>query len=554
MQQSPEVKYFAYLRKSTEDEERQVLSIPTQKEKILETLGELDIEFVEETRSAFLPDNRPKFADMVRRIKRGERQGMIAWHPDRISRNELDAATVTYMLRTGHLRDLKFGSYHFDNSPEGIWMLQMALSQSQYSSAKLSKDVKRGMDKKVKMGWRPGIAPLGYLNDKSREKGMKKVLVDPERFPLMRKMVDLMLTGSYRPSQILKVATDEWGLTTRRHKKKGGGPLSTSCIYKFFTNSFYAGVFEWNGEQYQGRHTPMMTLGEYDRIQSILGAKGKPRSKRHEFAFTGLIRCGDCGCSVTAETKRKLLAKGEERYYTYYHCTRKKRDVTCFQRRYLRAEALERQIEHELRCCTIRPEFKDWAFKILNRQIGFETEFQRKVVETQRNGLVQSKKELENLTRMRYRDLIDDEAFLREGSLIKGKITRLEEQLRNPKVRVEKLLVLAEKTFQFATHAAPAFSAGGPCEKREILVGLGSNFVLADSQLTFQVHPWLQPIREAYSALEDEYARLEPPKSGRNEAKSRAIASVVTRWSGVVEDVRTAIEGADCVIRIPDLR
>ena len=106
--------------------------------------GDLDVEFIEETHSSFFPYNRPIFADMIERIKKGERQGLIAWHPDRLSRNEIDAATITYMIRTAEITDLKFGSYYFDNSPEGIWMLQMALSQSQYSSAKLSKDVKRG--------------------------------------------------------------------------------------------------------------------------------------------------------------------------------------------------------------------------------------------------------------------------------------------------------------------------------------------------------------------------------------------------------------------------
>jgi len=73
--------------------------------------------------------------------------GIIAWHPDRLSRNEIDASTITYLVRTGVIHGLKFGSYNFDNSPEGIMMLQLALSQSQYFSSKLGKDVKRGLEK-----------------------------------------------------------------------------------------------------------------------------------------------------------------------------------------------------------------------------------------------------------------------------------------------------------------------------------------------------------------------------------------------------------------------
>ena len=162
--------YFAYVRKSTEGAERQALSIESQKDKIKECFADVAIAgVIEERRSAFLPSNRPQFTAMIQRIRNGEAQGIITWHPDRLSRNEIDAATITYMIRTGQIKDLKFGSYHFDNSPEGIMMLQLALSQSQYSSAKLSKDVKRGLEKKVAMGWFPSPAPAGYLNAPDKE-------------------------------------------------------------------------------------------------------------------------------------------------------------------------------------------------------------------------------------------------------------------------------------------------------------------------------------------------------------------------------------------------
>jgi len=185
---------------------------------------------IEERHSAFLPNNRPAFAAMIERIRKGEAQGIVAWHPDRLSRNEIDAATLTYMIRTGELQDLKFGSYHFVNSPEGIMMLQLALSQSQYSSAKLSKDVKRGLEQKAKMGWMPGVAPSGYLNTPERKLGCKVVEKDPERFPLIRRIWDFMLTGNYTPPEILRMANEEWGYRSLRRKTMGGKPLSRSGL------------------------------------------------------------------------------------------------------------------------------------------------------------------------------------------------------------------------------------------------------------------------------------------------------------------------------------
>ena len=153
-------KYFAYVRKSTEGEERQALSIESQKDKVREVFpGLVIVDVLEERHSAFKPYNRPVFDQMIKRIESGEAGGIIAWHPDRLSRNEIDASTITYLVRMGKIADLKFGSYNFDNSPEGIMMLQLALSQSQYFSSKLGKDVKRGLEKKVSLAGFPVSPP-----------------------------------------------------------------------------------------------------------------------------------------------------------------------------------------------------------------------------------------------------------------------------------------------------------------------------------------------------------------------------------------------------------
>src|SRR3989338_542565 len=268
------IKYFAYVRKSSEGEERQALSIPAQKDQLTERFRGLDIEFVEDKASAFKPFNRPAFADMLERIRSGKRTGLVAWHPDRLSRNEKDAGEISYMIRTGVIGDLKLATYHFENTPEGIWMLQMALSQSQYESAKKGRDVKRGLEQKAKMGIYPAPAPLGYLNDKYAERGNKTIPIDPERFELVRKMFDLMLTGKYSPPQILKMANEEWGFRSPNGKK-----VSRSNIYLIFTRPFYYGEFEYpvgSGNWHKAIHKPMITREEYDRIQFLLGRRSKP--------------------------------------------------------------------------------------------------------------------------------------------------------------------------------------------------------------------------------------------------------------------------------------
>ena len=108
----------------------------------------------------------------------------------------------------------------------------------------LSKNVKRGLKTKIENGWYPGIAPLGYLNDTNKQTGQNTLVKDPERFPLIRRIWDLMLTGLYTPPKILEIASTDWRLRTRPMRKLGGKPLCRSAIYKIFTKPFYYGSFE----------------------------------------------------------------------------------------------------------------------------------------------------------------------------------------------------------------------------------------------------------------------------------------------------------------------
>lgn len=158
-------RYLLYVRKSTEEDERQTQSIQSQIQQAQELAartGRAIVLTLEESRSA-KEQGRPQFDQMLSLIDAGEIDGILGWHPDRLSRNEMDAAAITMRVRKGILKDLAFVSYFFHNSPEGIMMLQMALCQSQYMVSKLSKDVKRGIDDKLKKGWYPHRAPLGYL-------------------------------------------------------------------------------------------------------------------------------------------------------------------------------------------------------------------------------------------------------------------------------------------------------------------------------------------------------------------------------------------------------
>lgn len=513
-----EIKYFAYVRKSTEGNERQSLSIPAQMDKIKERFPDLDIEFVEDKASAFKPFNRPSFTGMLERIHNNERTGLIAWHPDRLSRNEKDAGEITYMLRMGVLKDLKLVTYHFENTPEGIWMLQLALSQSQYESAKKGRDVKRGLMQKAKMGMYPAPAPLGYTNNKYAETGKKTIVPDPERFDLCRKLIEMMLTGTYSPPRLLDIATNDWGMTGQRGKK-----ISRSNIYNLFTRTFYYGEFEYpvgSGIYHKGNHKPLMTRDEYDRIQELLGRKDRPRKKKRDFPYRGPINCGECGALITAERKIKRQKNGNVHEYVYYHCTKRK-NPKCTQK-CIEEKELENQIVKALETIEIPKEFKDWGLARLREMNDIEVNDRNAVLQTKRKAYDNSVKKLDVLVEMRLNGEIDEEIFnKKKQDLLKEKSDH-QSLIVDTDQRIDNWIEIAEQGFIFAETAREAFIYGDTQTKKEIVTALGSNLTLKDGKLSISWDNLLLPIQKIAKDLDGSRTMLEPVNSignkGRNEA------------------------------------
>lgn len=179
-------------------------------------------------------------------------------------------------------------------------------------------------------------------------------------------------------------------------------------------------------------------------------------------------------------------------------------------------------IEKEIASLTILPEFKDWALAIIAEKNDDEIVDRTKIYESQQAAVNDAQKQLDNLTQMRLREMIDDEEYLKEKTRLKNELTTLRTKMRETEKRADNWLKLTEQTFEFACYAHKAFLFGDAKTKREILSAItGLNCTIKDHILNIKGAEWLVPIKEKYPAMEARYKALEPEKKldeqGRNE-------------------------------------
>ena len=239
-------KYFIYARKSTDVEDKQVLSIEAQLVELRAYARTENIEIIDEfieKQSAKVP-GRPIFGDMLKRLEAGEASGILSWHPDRLARNSVDGGQIVYLLDQMHLQSLKFPTFWFENTSQGKFMLSIAFGQSKYYVDNLSENTKRGLRQKVRRGEMPGRAPLGYINDVRN----KTVIVDKRNAPLVHAAFELYAKGDQRLRDVADF------LANKGVKTNGGLPLKKDQIAKMLTNPFYYGHFRYAGEIYEGKH------------------------------------------------------------------------------------------------------------------------------------------------------------------------------------------------------------------------------------------------------------------------------------------------------------
>ncbi len=273
---------------------------------------------------------------------------------DRLARNSVDGGKIIYLVDIGKIEALKFPQFWFEATPQGKFMLQISFGQSKYFVDSLSENTKRGLRQKVRRGEYPGMAPIGYLNDVRT----KTIVIERKKAPIIRQFFSLFATGKYTLKSMAHFLAQH-GIQTRN------GQLFKDKVKEMLANPFYYGHFRYAGEIHEGIHEPLIAKKLFDQVQGVLSRRLKPyKPDRITKAFTGLLRCGECGMMITAEVQTKhYRGTNRDATYVYYRCTKKNQAHKCFQP-YISEEELNRQLSSLMQTVSLPQE---WAAKMLEK-------------------------------------------------------------------------------------------------------------------------------------------------------------------------------------------
>ncbi len=529
-----ELKPASYNRKSSEAEDRQMLSIDSQRDEAqrIKDFHKLPdfIEIFEESKSAKKEFARPGFTKMVNRIKKGEIDSIVCWKPDRLARNMTEGGELIDLLSAGVLKAIITHDkvyYPWDN----VIVLAVEFSQGKQFIKDLSTNVKRGQTKKASIGVPHGVATLGFKNDKTEEKGNRRWLVDQERHAKIETLLKMFLTGEWSAGKLYKYAVDELKLTTVKHKKIGGSLIVLSRIYEILKDPTYAGFFFYGGERYELDKTlpRLITEDEHNKIKMILGKKNIPKTQKHESVFAGFIsspkgeyigpdmkyqlicdckykfayrdktHCPKCGMAIEDMQKPKYLS------YTYYYNNTKKKsglkyvstnddDVTA----YVIAEVGEK--------ISFSPELADWCRKHIQEMRDEEVNanlFKEQIALKDSEDYVATKK--------RYRQMLAERMITEEE--YKSDLVDLEARHKpsNKPVSVD-WTVRANEIVSLSEEFSLVMSKGEIKAKRAVLHRLGSNLIWDDKELNIINAKPVQALFDGLFLMQTENLEFEPKK------------------------------------------
>jgi site-specific DNA recombinase len=525
--------YRLYARKSSETEDRQVQSLDDQV-KVMKAVAKRESvrligEPFRESHSAKRPFVRPLFDELMQEIEDGKIDGIVCWKLDRLSRNPTESGRIQQLLQDGKLKHILTAEKSYFPEDNAIVFSVEAGMSNQYIR-ELSSNTRRGMQSKVEKGHKPGVPPIGYLNDRLE----KIIIADPDRFKIVRLLWEKMLTGTYSMAELVDIAEFDLHLTVPLRGKTGGKPIAYSSLCSMFKNKFYTGKLMFKGEEYPGKHPAMITEEEFERVQQIIDPTHttRPKDKTYNFQLRNLFRCGECGFAITAEQKRKTIkSTGESREYVYYHCTGKNKVIKCSQPKlHVNEDVLIEQIKDRLNKFTIDPDFYKLAIEALAQEEDEVVEKDQTIAMAHEKAIEKKKLSITNLRRMRYAGEADDDSwYFAEMQTLEDELEGLQETRNKAEYKARDWRAKTDEVFTFARYAKEDFDSDDLEKKRAVVVKLGEKLTILDRTIQFTPNKYFIPLEKMVAStkqLPDMVRTNEKDPYNRGQSRSIGVDSL----------------------------
>jgi site-specific DNA recombinase len=477
----PKTKFFIYCRKSSEDEDRQMLSIDAQLAELKAIAQQNTLTVVAtftESMSAKGP-GRPVFNEMLARIDHGEANAILAWKLDRIARNFDDGGKVIGMLQRSQIREIRT----FEKSylpTDNVLMIAVELGMANQYVRDLSVNIQRGIRERVRRGIFYGRAPVGYFN----EPKLRTIEPHPGDFPKLKTILERFAKGGQSLTSLLNEMTKA-GIVGGQNKRQ----LRLSSVGHLLENPFYYGAFYHKGVLHQGSHVPMISKKTWDDIQRVRADVAKPRQRRGErgLFFLNFATCDSCGHCITGE---RHVKKSGLRFH-YYRCSHKNAKRGCQSSTFIRQEKFAEEVERNVRLVTLPNEWKErFLAKVEVWEVNESAVTQNQIARL-RADLEVLRGKIERL----------NEAFT-DGSIDLAEFKELKNPLVARKVELEAKVVALEKARTswvepVRTWISEANGLGKMVEEenwgemKSFLQNVGLNRVFRDQTLTVSfIKPW----------------------------------------------------------------
>lgn len=297
-------KVFAYARVSTTRQGERGVSLPEQRDAIsryAERHGLEIVQWFEEQESAS-KQGRPEFTKMLRLLRLGVAVGVVIHKIDRSARNLADWNDISKLVDAGV--EVHFATESIDlKTTSGRLSADIQAVVAAHYSRNLRDEVKKGLYGRLKQGFYPWRAPIGYLD----QGAAKPKIWDPHQGPHVRTVFELYGSGTHSLPQLTRE------MFRRGLRNRSGGKVSMNGLATILRNPFYVGLIRIlkNGQMFKGNHEPLISVSLFERVQEILAGKRVDRVQNQLYTYSRIVHCGTCKYSLIAERH-----KG----HVYYRC------------------------------------------------------------------------------------------------------------------------------------------------------------------------------------------------------------------------------------------